>query len=283
MFDLRYHVASLVAVFFALVIGIVVGVGISGRGLIRESERIGLENRIDELEREAQQQQLQLDELEAAADYERETYSAVISDRLSDRRVALVFVGSVDGAVRTNVEQAVDDAGGTVSRMRALRVPVDAIELSNAIAPVPGAPGELPEVGRSLAQELLDGGETPLWNAVGGLLVEEREGETRQPVDAVVVARSAEAQRGATARFLGGFYGGLASAGRPAVAVETVTGDRGEMRVFATYGFSTVNNVDTPTGRVTLAILLTGDESGQFGIDAEDGYLPSVDPVAPTG
>ena len=34
MFDLRYHVASLAAVFVALIIGILVGVGISDRGLV---------------------------------------------------------------------------------------------------------------------------------------------------------------------------------------------------------------------------------------------------------
>ena len=34
MFDLRYHVASLAAVFLALIIGILVGVGISDRGLV---------------------------------------------------------------------------------------------------------------------------------------------------------------------------------------------------------------------------------------------------------
>ena len=34
MFDLRYHVASLAAVFLALLIGILVGVGISDRGLV---------------------------------------------------------------------------------------------------------------------------------------------------------------------------------------------------------------------------------------------------------
>ena len=33
MFDLRYHVASLAAVFFALVIGILVGVALASHGL----------------------------------------------------------------------------------------------------------------------------------------------------------------------------------------------------------------------------------------------------------
>ncbi len=39
MFDLRYHVASLAAVFIALVVGILVGVGISGRGFVDDVER----------------------------------------------------------------------------------------------------------------------------------------------------------------------------------------------------------------------------------------------------
>ena len=45
MFDLRYHVASLAAVFLALIIGIVVGVGISGKGFVSDSERRVLNER----------------------------------------------------------------------------------------------------------------------------------------------------------------------------------------------------------------------------------------------
>ena len=51
MFDFRYHVASLAAVFLALLLGIVVGVGLSGRGLLRDTERRTYEAQIDQLER----------------------------------------------------------------------------------------------------------------------------------------------------------------------------------------------------------------------------------------
>jgi len=50
MFDLRYHVASLAAVFVALVIGIFVGVGLSGRGFVNDAERKNFEARISELQ-----------------------------------------------------------------------------------------------------------------------------------------------------------------------------------------------------------------------------------------
>ena len=42
MFDLRYHVASLTAVFVALVIGILVGIGLSGKGFVNDAERANL-------------------------------------------------------------------------------------------------------------------------------------------------------------------------------------------------------------------------------------------------
>ena len=49
MFDLRYHVASLAAVFLALVIGILVGVGISDTGYVDKGYRGLLEQRIESL------------------------------------------------------------------------------------------------------------------------------------------------------------------------------------------------------------------------------------------
>ena len=38
MFDLRYHVASLVAVFVAMIVGILVGVGLSGSGVTKKAD-----------------------------------------------------------------------------------------------------------------------------------------------------------------------------------------------------------------------------------------------------
>ena len=49
MFTFRYHVVSLAAVFVALVVGILVGIGISGRGFVDKSERRQLQNQIDDL------------------------------------------------------------------------------------------------------------------------------------------------------------------------------------------------------------------------------------------
>ena len=50
MFDLRYHVASLAAVFLALIIGILVGAGLATRTDVEGSERRVLQDRIKELQ-----------------------------------------------------------------------------------------------------------------------------------------------------------------------------------------------------------------------------------------
>ena len=53
MFDLRYHVASLTAVFIALIIGILVGVGISSGGFVKKSERRILNDQIEKVQARA--------------------------------------------------------------------------------------------------------------------------------------------------------------------------------------------------------------------------------------
>src|SRR5581483_8640087 len=101
MFDLRYHVASLAAVFLALIIGILVGVGISSGGFLKKSERSLLNRQIADLQSRIDASSKRLGELtreqKIAQSYVRDTYPALMGDRLRGADVALVFVGPVDG------------------------------------------------------------------------------------------------------------------------------------------------------------------------------------------
>lgn len=281
MFDFRYHVTSLAAVFIALVIGILVGVAISGRSLIRDTERRVLENDIAELQDQLADAERQVGQQNALEEYERQTYPAVMEGRLADRRVGIVYVGSAEGEVAAGIQETIDRADG-VQGMRALQVPIATGELLRSAAEVADAPRTVEDLGRSLARELVDGGDTPLWDAVGPSLVEEREGGNL-PLDAVVVARTADPQRGQTARFLAGFYAGLAAAGVPIVGVETTDAETTAVPTYRDHGFSTVDNVDTIPGRVALAVLLTGESPGSYGTKEENTpVLPPVEPVVPT-
>lgn len=287
MFDLRYHVASLAAVFLALIIGILVGVGISGRGLIDEGERRQLNAEIERLRGQLEDARGRAREHEADEKFVEETYPAVMADRLADRGIVLVFIGSVEPNARADVEETVDRASGRRLRMRAIKVPLDVEEIEAALPPDTATlqlsgREDMEELGRILGEELVVGGATPLWGALSDSIVEQQTGGTAREADGVILVRSATPQTGDTGRFLSGLYDGLASAGVPAVAVEQADGDDTDLRVFDDAGFSTVNNVDSPIGRLALALLLAGEARGNYGIDAEDGYLPAVPVTPPT-
>jgi len=280
--DFRYHVASLAAVFFALVLGIVVGVGISGRGFVDKSERQKLENSIDRL-------QVRVDDLSATNDALREqqragrvfmsdAYPVVMRDRLDGKRIGVVVVGAAAGATGADVQQALADAGATTARYRALKLPVNARSVRRALAAVPGY-RKLEDAGRELGQEWVTGGRTPVADAVTDVVVEEERGDAGTPVDGVVVLQPESLRDRATRRFIDGLFGGLASAGVPVVGVERTTAEESHVGRFTEAGgFSTVDDVDTPSGRFALALLLAGAPAGHFGVKATaDAPLPQID------
>jgi Copper transport outer membrane protein, MctB len=288
MFDLRYHVASLAAVFFALVIGILVGVALASHGL-GHAERQRLERDLRIAQQGNDSLKRQLDEYRADAIYVGNTYSTVMSDRLKGERIALLFVGSVDRKVRASIGQALDDAHGNVLRTRAITVPVDARAIQRTLAKSPllasfaAGPKRFNDIGVELADEFVAGGDTPLWDALEGQLVEERSGSTKRPADAVVLVRTAAPQSDlATARLLNGLYSELAGRPLPVVGAERAGTRPSAMPVFAQFGLSTVSDVDLQIGRVALAVLLSNVNTGtgHYGLRRGEDVLPLVPPAS---
>jgi hypothetical protein len=289
MFDFRYHVVSLAAVFLALLLGILVGVGISSTGSLNDSDRKLLDAQIASVQANLDRAQASIRDLrdaqraaDALAD---ESYPLMMRDRLRGKRLAVLYVGGVDSRVAASVERTLADAGAPpVARLRALKVPVDPKQIDAILAKRPAfaeylGDDRLDELGRALAEEFVSGGDTPLWQALSGVLVAERSGSAKLPADGVVVVRSTAPQVGATARFLSGVYSGLGSTGVPTVGVERAATTPSAVTVYRRAGLSTVDDVDALTGRLALALLLAGAQPGHYGIDttnASDGVLPPV-------
>ena len=297
MFDLRYHVVSLAAVFLALVLGVLLGVGISETGRVDDVERDSYEARIRNLERELQaaaEQDVDTERQRKAADViVGETYPILMEDRLAGQRIVTVFVGSAAGnnAIRAGVRRMLADGGaGAPFRYRELEVPVDADALQAELSSRTelsrfSGQGRYGELGEELAQELFAGGDAPLWDALSPLLVGEESGIGGQAPDAVVVARTAEPQEKETAALLAGFYRGLAGGSVPALGVETTKARPSAIPVYARMSLASVDAIDTDVGRLAAALVLTGAPSGNYGVkeSAEDGILPTpVEPVSTT-
>jgi Copper transport outer membrane protein, MctB len=304
VFDFRYHVASLAAVFFALVIGILVGVALASHGL-GNTERKRLEDDLRRAQSQGDALQAQLSALEENGALDRafvdKTYKLVLANRLKGKHIAVLFVGSIDQGQDLNraIRAALIDAdAGDPLRTRALTIPIDTVRMAKRLsnrgpfyAPYAGD-DRLGVLGHALGQEFAAGTETPLWNAVNNLIVEQRDGPLKQPADGVVVVRTAATQTGATARFLKGLYSGIRDVGVPAVGVELTTGSGAATQAFKKAGLSTVDDLNTPAGELALILLLSDPSVTEhcrkpcnFGTKspiADDGPLPEVVPAPPT-
>jgi hypothetical protein len=289
MFDLRYHVASLAAVFVALVIGILVGVAMSGK--VDDAEKQSLKSDVNRLEAQldaASEGRAKVSrEQTALRAFIKNAYPMLIADRLQGKRVAVLFVGPVDAGVRQQIERAVSDAGGSAPmRLRALKVPIDATnldgQLDGDLAQFRSA--GLDDLGREFADELVSGGDTPAWDALTSQLVEEKAGSFRRPVDGVVVARTVKPQNGPTAVFLSGLYAGLGDSSVPTVGVEPSGVSQSAVATWSEGGLSTVDDIDAPAGRLALALLLAGGSAGNYGLKAgaDDGIVPPIE-AQPSG
>jgi len=285
MFDLRYHVASLAAVFVALVLGMFVGVGLSGRGFVSDAERENLQARIEELrlERDAAVARVADADVrdQAFEDFVRASYADLVRGRLDGRSIALVFVGSVDQGVAQTVRRAVIEAGGRVALLRALRVPLETEAVDGRLGANPdtqalsGADNR-EQLGREVARELVGSGPKPVLGLVAAELVEEQSGSSPIALDGVVLARPAPPQAGETQEFLTGLYAGFAAAQVPAVGIDESGASTRAAPVFRRRGLSTVSGIDEASAQVALVFLLAGASSGSYGIgsDAVDGALP---------
>jgi hypothetical protein len=284
MFDLRYHVASLAAVFIALIIGILVGVGLAGSGVTKDAElkKVQLENA--RLRADVDAKDVQIKSLDRTQKAFQLAYPALMANRLAGMRVAVLFIGPRDSGVSDEIEKTLGDAGAPQPlRMRAISVPINSQTLDTALFNARRVKyvgdDKLGLLGRALASEFTLGGETPLWTLLNPKLVEEQSGSLKQPADAVIVVRTVKPQQGVTARFLAGLLGGLGVGGTQVVGVESTSAKQSAIPAFTKRGISTVDDVDQLVGRLALALLLNGAPAGHYGV--KDKALPVLPPVVP--
>ena len=308
MFGLRYHVASLAAVFVALALGILLGVAVSGKvtDVGEDAELQNLRDDNEQLEQELEAAQAQAEAATAQGEGAEElfarAYPTLMDGRLEGEDVAVVFLGPVDGSVRAEVEGALADADGGAPGVVALELPVDGanlrtvLEEDELLAEFVAEENDFSDLGRELGQELVEAEETPLWDALATTLVEERSGTISNPIDSVVVVLNwtpteevaddeAGAETEATVSFTDGLVSGLDASAVPVVGVATADDPEDLVDFYRDRGLSSVDNIDSLKGRLALALLLAGAEPGHYGIreGAIDGSVPPVEPVTTEG
>jgi hypothetical protein len=286
MYNLRYHLASLVAVFLALAVGLLLGTVVAERGMItnQANELVGdLQRRFDEINATNDELKIGLERDRAFAEAAVEPLTA---GQLTGSTVAvLVGTGRVDGV--NAVSEAVARAGGAVftASMETPSLGLDQVEPEGLAGYFQlrgiemAAPGEAlqAQVAEALVAEWRSEGERPLTELLAsvGLLATESVAGTAT-VNAVVVMGGAESS--------GDTFGlavarAMTAAGGSAVGVESSPAEGGVAAVFAGEGLSAVDHIGTPQGRVALVWLLARRVTGYYGSGSgAAGFYPPLGP-----
>jgi Copper transport outer membrane protein, MctB len=302
VFTFRYHLVSLAAVFIALAVGILLGAAISGK--LGDAEDSLMRDRLDSVNDQLAQERVRSANAERSNEATRtvleDAYPALMENRLEGRGFAVLFLGPVDGDVRSAVERTLADAGaGSPVRLIALDTPIDPIALEDALSAdedlerFAASDGDFGALGDALGKELVEGDGTPLWSALSAQLIEERTGSTSAEVDGAVVVRSwtvaadgeeSTAGLDATETLFEGLLDGMLGADVPVVGVETSDAEESAVPDYSQAGASSVDDLDTTIGRLSLALLLAGGRPGHYGVKdtATDGVVPPIEPVVTT-
>lgn len=278
----RYHAASLAAVFLALAIGILIGVGFGSDVVTGTAE--DLEQSLGSDLEEARDRVGALeDELDREAEFGRLAAPALVDARLRGREIAIVAFGDVSDEAVADVRAALQPAGATLSQIAVVREPPDAEAAVQAVRGGATRPGDraagIERAGHRAGRLLVKGGSA--FSELRTALFSRYSGEPGD-VDGVVVLRDRPelSDRDAirTERLERAMIAGMASVSErlPVVGAERTDTEESSIEFFGDQTAASVDNTDQLTGKVSLVYTL-GCAEGDFGVkETADGLMPDL-------
>lgn len=281
----RYHAASLAAVFLALAVGILIGVGFGSdivSGTADDLEE-SLASDLDEARNDA-------DELEAELDAERNysdtVYPAVVGGDLAGERVAIVALGGLDESLTNSIEAAIRPAGARLAEVAVVRQPPDLDALAatedgaRARAIARGAAEPLGALAERAGRLLVRGGAG--FDPLRGTLLSRFSGAPGRIDDVIVVGQPPadldRRERVAAETLAVGILDGLDAAAGEVVGVESTESDPSAIEFYEANELSSVDNADRIAGKVALVYALDG-AAGSFGVkETAENLLPDLLP-----
>jgi hypothetical protein len=275
MLDFRYHALSLVAVFLALAIGIVLGVTI-GDSLVSDAERSLRGNLRADVERahgDAAKAQSELAGRDRMLD---QIYPQLVASRLGGERVAVVSWGPLPNNIESGIRDAVSKGGGRIDSISVLDKPLTALKqaLGNGVFAEETADDEsLKALGRSLARSIASGGQ--LVKSLESTFPDDFAGRFRR-ADAVVFYEAPKPDDGSDSEGVTeraddrartieeAMVEELTKQTIAVVGVEATNTDPSEIGRYKSLGLSSSDAVDKSGGRIALVFTLAGAK-GTFG------------------
>jgi hypothetical protein len=281
-YSARYHATSLIAVFLALAIGILIGAEFGGDALT--STRKNLEASLVNNLQDARSKTDELNgELGRANEFADRVYPVLTRDRLDGRRIAIVALGGLPSQDTAAIEEALEPTGAKLVGVGVVREPVDldglAADLARTrFADVKRNSDTLTALGVGVGRQLVRGGTLP--EVVRGHLFSRASGSFGA-LDGVIVIRNqpqdmGPVQRTTAGTLESGLLSGITATRAPATGVETSDADPSSISFFQANDLSSVDDVEMTAGHLALVFTMLGAE-GSFGVKSgADRLLPDL-------
>ncbi len=270
MYNLRYHIASLVGVFLALSIGLLLGTIVAERGTL-DAQRDTLINSLERDFADLSQSNTDLAaENEAQGAFIGALVPKMVEGSLEGQTVAvLTNAGRSDGTAA--VQDAIKQAGGVPITI-VLEKPGLGLEQSDVMSAVKPYLGDaassaaVETVAKALASEWTTAGPRPVTDALAKAGVMRATELTPQTaVDSLVFTAAWDAKPDVAGVEIGRAVWDL---GRKAVGAQAVSLDTGVAAAALDRGLDAVDRMGEPDGAYTLAWLLAGRATGYYGTGA---------------
>ncbi|HEX4669598.1 MAG TPA: copper transporter [Solirubrobacterales bacterium] len=278
----RYHATSLIAVFLALAIGILIGAEFGGDALTstRRNLEASLVNNLQDARSKTDELNGQLGRSNEFAD---RVYPVLTRERLEGKRIAIVALGGLPSEDTAAVEEALGPTGAKLVGVGVVREPVDLNGLAGDLAKTRFAdigdnPDTLSALGVGVGRQLVRGGILP--EVVRGHLFSRASGNFGA-LDGVIVVRNqpqdlGPVQRTTAGTLESGLMSGITATRTPAVGVETSSAEPSSISFFQGNDLSSVDDVEMTAGQVALIFSMLGAE-GSFGVKGSaDRLLPEL-------
>lgn len=281
-YSARYHATSLIAVFLALAIGVVIGATL-GDDTISKTRR-NLEKSLTGNLEDARERADQLNvELGRANEFSSRVYPLLVREQLQGKRIGIIALGELPGDVSNSIEEALQGTGGRLVAVGVVREPVDIRALAGDLAKTRFATlgrdtDTQTEFGVGVGRQLVRGGK--LLDRVRSQVFSRASGNFGA-LDGVIVVRNQPQRMGAVQRSTAGriesaLMDGMTATRAPAVGVESSTTETSSVAFFQDSDISSIDNIDFVAGRLATVFALLGAE-GSFGVKSSaDRLLPDL-------
>jgi Copper transport outer membrane protein, MctB len=281
-YSARYHAASLIAVFLALAVGILIGAEFGGDALT--NTRKDLEHSLVGNLQDARSRADELSgELNRSNEFGERVYPVLTRERLEGQRIAILALGGLPGDITAHVEDALGPTGARLVGVGVVREPVDINGLAGDLAKtrfrdLRTNPDALTELGTGLGRQLVRGGTLP--EVLRGQLFSRASG-TFGALDGVIVVRDQPEEMGPVQRskanqLESALMSGITATRTPVVGIEATTSEPSSVSFFQANDLASVDDIDLTAGRVAMVFTLLGAE-GSFGVKGNaDRLLPDL-------